>query len=67
MCERCAAQGRTELGEELHHVVPLKVDPSLKCGPTNTVLLCRFCHGQVEAGADLLVNPKANGQRQWRP
>ena len=42
-CEECGLAGRLEV----HHAVPVSVDPSRRYDPTNCVILCSGCH--VEA------------------
>ncbi|MGI9459767.1 MAG: HNH endonuclease, partial [Pirellulales bacterium] len=36
--------GRIEPSVEVHHIVPLSVDPTLKYELTNIVALCKGCH-----------------------
>ena len=44
LCEDCDKNGRVEPSREVHHIVPLSVDPSLKYELSNLVALCKGCH-----------------------
>ncbi len=44
LCEDCEKRGRIEPSREVHHIVPLTVDESLKYTLSNLVALCRGCH-----------------------
>jgi 5-methylcytosine-specific restriction endonuclease McrA len=46
LCEDCDKNGRIEPSREVHHIVPLEVDPSLKYTLSNLVALCRGCHSR---------------------
>ena len=45
---------------ELHHVVPVAVDPSRRFDPTNCLVLCIECHLQVHRPAE------GPAQAAWR-
>lgn len=46
VCTRCgAAKDLT-----VHHIVPVRTDPSMALDPDNCITLCRRCHGIVEGG-----------------
>lgn len=36
--------------EEVHHKIPVKVDPRLKLVPSNLLAVCRSCHERLEHG-----------------
>lgn len=50
ICERCAAATppRTTPATEVHHVVPLVVDPSLAYDWSNLRSVCAPCHAALE-------------------
>lgn len=43
-CVRCGTTQRLEV----HHVVPVLVDPDLAFDPSNLITLCRACHAREE-------------------
>jgi len=43
-CEVCGAKAT-----EVHHRVPVRVDPSRALDPSNTACLCRSCHSRITA------------------
>lgn len=45
-CTRC---GSTK-SLTVHHIIPVRTDPSLALEMDNCVTLCRSCHGRVEGG-----------------
>ena len=44
LCEDCDANGIIEPSREVHHIVPIDEDPSLKYTLSNLVALCKGCH-----------------------
>ena len=46
VCSRCSSSQQLTV----HHLVPVRVDPSLALDADNCVTLCRRCHGIVEGG-----------------
>jgi len=44
LCEDCLKAGRVRPSSEVHHVVPISVEPSLRLEWTNLVALCANCH-----------------------
>ena len=47
-CQRC---GKFVFGKQAHahHIVPIRINPSLRLDPDNVALLCNQCHPIVEA------------------
>lgn len=56
LCEICLADGRTEAVAEVHHIVPIAVDPSLRLEWSNLMSVCRECHELVERLQAGIVN-----------
>jgi 5-methylcytosine-specific restriction protein A len=46
-CIRCEAEGRVTEATEIHHKVPLRVDPSRRLDPTNLEALCKSHHSRI--------------------
>ena len=44
LCEDCDKEGRTTPCTEVHHIVPITQDPSLRLVWSNLVALCHECH-----------------------
>ena len=55
VCEKCLAEGRATLTEEVHHIIRLTpqniTDPAVTINPANLECLCRECH-QAEHAND---------------
>ena len=45
LCERCLAEGRVTLMEEVHHIVP--VSKGGTHDRSNLMSLCRSCHNKI--------------------
>lgn len=56
-CRRC---GKFVFGKQAHrhHIIPVKVNPSLKLDADNVILLCNKCHVIVEQETMEKYNPK---------
>lgn len=46
LCEDCEKRDRTTPASEVHHIVPITKDPSLRLVWSNLVALCHGCHVQ---------------------
>jgi len=46
ICEDCWAQGRGDPSTEVHHIVPIDVNPALRLVQSNLVALCTSCHNE---------------------
>ena len=46
LCEDCHAAGRVKAACEVHHIVKLRTDPSLRLEPSNVMSLCKSCHSK---------------------
>lgn len=44
LCERCEAEGRVKPTEEVHHIVPIDINPDLAFDYDNLKSLCIDCH-----------------------
>ena len=44
LCQRCGIAP----SDEVHHIVPLEVNPALKMDPRNLMAVCRSCHEELE-------------------
>lgn len=44
LCQRCGSAPSVEV----HHVVPLRLDPRLAMDPRNLLAVCRPCHEELE-------------------
>lgn len=60
LCEDCEKNGRVEPSREVHHIVPLSVDPSLKYELSNLVALCKGCHAIRHRNMDSSDNTPAS-------
>jgi len=49
LCERCKEHGRIKGAEEVHHVVPIRVDESKAFEWDNIQSICVPCHRQADA------------------
>jgi 5-methylcytosine-specific restriction protein A len=49
LCETCEAIGRTTAAIDVHHVVPVRADPSRRLDWTNLRAVCKACHAVEEA------------------
>ena len=51
LCRWCLTQGRlTYTDLEVHHIVPINVDPDLALDDDNLITLCSRCHELAERG-----------------
>lgn len=48
LCERCESLGVVRAASEVHHVIPIDVNPSLRLDPDNLMAVCRECHEALE-------------------
>lgn len=55
VCEECAAQGVTTVADDVHHIVPIRVDPSRRLDISNLRSLCRRHHAAAEREARAVV------------
>lgn len=44
LCVECEEHGIVKAAEEVHHIVPISVDRSLRLVPSNLKPLCKACH-----------------------
>ena len=44
LCHDCFSAGRTSPSTEVHHIVPVEVNPALRLVLGNLVALCHQCH-----------------------
>lgn len=44
-----AKDGRHEMATQVHHIVPIRVDPSRKFDPTNLMAVCVQCHNRLDS------------------
>ena len=44
LCEDCLKEGKVTASSEVHHVIPISEQPSLRLTWTNLVALCSTCH-----------------------
>jgi len=44
LCSDCFLEGRTSPSTEVHHIVPIDENPSLRLVLSNLVALCKDCH-----------------------
>jgi 5-methylcytosine-specific restriction protein A len=51
LCARCLENGLCRPAEEVHHIVPIKVDPQLRLEISNLLPVCRRCHRILERHA----------------
>lgn len=49
LCSKCEAEGRITIATEVHHLVPVAIDKTRICDPTNVVSRCHPCHMSDEA------------------
>jgi 5-methylcytosine-specific restriction protein A len=49
LCEQCALEGKTVMGQHVHHIVDPRDDESLICDPSNVILLCHSHHSSHHA------------------
>ncbi len=51
LCRACLSRGVYTSGDlEVHHIIPLSEDFSLRCNPCNLVTLCPDCHELADRG-----------------
>jgi 5-methylcytosine-specific restriction protein A len=51
LCQRCEAKGLVVTAREVHHRVPIAVDPSQRLVTSNLEALCKRCHTAETFGA----------------
>ena len=51
MCEECLRHDRFTAAREVHHVVPIAVDPSRRLDWSNLMAVCRGCHQKLDKEA----------------
>ena len=51
LCEDCDKKGRTTPNEEVHHIVPVSINPKLRLVVSNLVALCKECHDKRHGGS----------------
>ena len=51
LCEDCFSHGYTQPASEVHHIVSIKEDATLRLELTNLMSLCHKCHRRIEASA----------------
>lgn len=56
ICELCATKGLTVVADDVHHIVPIRVDSSKRLDMRNLQSLCRRCHAAAESEARAGVN-----------
>lgn len=44
LCINCLGDGKIVAADEVHHKIPITVDPSRRLDPTNLISLCDPCH-----------------------
>ena len=44
LCEQWEVEGKTTATQEVHHIVPISVDPSRRLDVSNLMSLCAACH-----------------------
>ncbi|MCU0973719.1 MAG: HNH endonuclease [Burkholderiales bacterium] len=49
LCQVCQAEGRVTAANEVHHLVPIAVDPSRRLELANLQPLCKACHAAITA------------------
>ncbi len=51
LCRVCLAAGRvSQLGLEVHHIIPIEEDFDKRLDNDNLLLVCRKCHEECESG-----------------
>ena len=50
VCERCDAAGYVKAASEVHHKIPVSVDPSREMDFNNLQSLCKQCHAEIHRG-----------------
>ena len=55
--------GRHEPSREVHHIVPLRVDPSKWADPDNLIAVCHKCHKRLDAGRPM-SRPESRSESQ---
>src|SRR5690606_5550427 len=45
-----ARDGRHEPSTQVHHIVPIRVDPSRWADPDNLMAVCAKCHARLDSG-----------------
>ncbi len=49
LCEKCLAEGRVTLTEEVHHIIPVSRGGTHE--RSNLMALCRSCHNRIHLGS----------------
>ena len=52
LCQDCLEQKRLTPATEVHHEVPIAIDPTRRLDPTNLRSLCKPCHSAITARRD---------------
>ncbi len=57
LCQTCIREGRTTIGNTVHHIIELSDNPQLALTDDNLEVICATCH-QQEHGNDTKSNSK---------
>lgn len=52
LCQPCLTSGRVTPAIDVHHKVPIRVDPSRRLDLSNLISVCRPCHKHLELQAE---------------
>lgn len=55
LCRLCLAQGIIKRGNEVHHIIKIRTNESLKLEDSNLITLCHDCHERVENDKALAI------------
>jgi len=47
LCENCKKLGKTTIGKEVHHIIPISKDWNRRYDKDNLILLCAECHREM--------------------
>lgn len=66
LCQVCKRAGRLTPATTVHHITPVRVDPSKRLDPSNLECICKACHNQEHTERAKSKQAKAKQIKQAR-
>jgi len=64
-CQNCQRYGRSRAASTVHHVVPVREDPTRAYDLANLISLCPKCHGSFHKMTDQTLSAAGLQVRHW--
>lgn len=67
LCAKCLEINQLTPATEIDHIIPLKIDPSLRLDPNNLQCLCKKCHSEKTYNETLANTQKLEpAKKLWK-